>query len=162
MATKEVYIKGKVKSFRHQAPNEWGKYSHAVYLTGESLETMRDLQTQGIKNQMHKDEDGYYMWFNRPTEILAKGKRIGLAPPLVVMADGITPLQGVLVGNGSDVTTKIEVYEFNVPGAGKKGKAIRWKATRIDNLVPYEPKRDFTDVEVDAVKGLADQPKPVF
>lgn len=162
MASLDVYVKGKVRNFRHHQPNEWNKWSHCLYPDPESLEILRDLQARGAKNQMKKDEDGYFMWINRPTSIEVKGKVVGMQPPLVLMADGITPLQGVLVGNGSDVTTKLEVYEHRVPGTPKKAVAFRWKSTRVDNLIPFEPKRDFTEEEAGAARGLEDQPKPVF
>jgi len=39
----------------------------------------------------------------------------------------------VLIGNGSDITVKINVWR------GNKATKIRWDGVRIDNLVPYEP-----------------------
>lgn len=159
MPTDFMYVSGKVKWFRHTTPNEWGKWSHQMYLNPESLEKIRELQSEGVKNVIKKDEDGYYIRFNRPCEKEVKGKMIGLKPPEVFMSDGVTPLKATNIGNGSDVTTKLEVYSYRVPGQGdSRAKAIRWLSSRIDNLVPFESTRDFLEDEEKAARGLADQP----
>lgn len=162
MATDIVYLQGKVKWFRANQPDEWNKYKHVLYPNPESLEKIRDLQTStsgvtGIKNILKKDEDGYCISISRPASKTIKGKVVGFAPPEVLEADGKTPLRNVLVGNGSDVTTKVEVYTHGTPGGGR-AKAMRWASSRIDNLVPYESRRDFTEKESEAVEGLAEQP----
>jgi len=59
-------------------------------------------------------------------------------PPKVVDADGNTWDENVLIGNGSDITVKINVWK------GNKATKIRWDAVRVDNLVEYErPEGDF-------------------
>jgi len=162
--TEFVYLQGKTKWFRHSAPNQWGNWSHELYLDTPSLEKFRSLQestegVSGIKNQLRKDDDGYFVTLRRPAEKqLRTGQKRGFAPPEVFMADGVTPLRGVLVGNGSDVTTKIEVYQHFVPGGSGKAKAIRWLSSKIDNLVPFENTRDANEDEQRSAKGLADQP----
>ena len=46
--------------------------------------------------------------------------------------------EDVLIGNGSDITVKINVWK------GDKATKIRWDAVRVDNLVEYErPEGDF-------------------
>lgn len=175
--TEFVYVKGKAKWFRHMAPETYMEKSfwkHTVYPDTESLEIIRDLQAQGLKNKLKKDEDGYYVNFSRPTVMKNKGQVVPMNPPMVVQKDGKTP-QTQEVGNGSDITTKLEVYSHNVPGGGK-AKAARWLSTRVDNLVVYnsrlgpnnqfDPTEYFDAHEQRAVKGLADQPaqenKPLF
>jgi hypothetical protein len=160
-----VYLQGKTKWFRHSAPNQWGNWSHDLYIDPPSLEKWKELQTGsddvlGIKNQLRKDEDGYFVTLRRPVEKqLRSGKKIGFAPPEVLTADGVTPLRGVMVGNGSDVTTKLEVYTHFVPGSNnKKARAIRWLSSKIDNLVPFEINKDFNENEEKQVRGLAEQP----
>ena len=161
-----VYLQGKTKWFRHSAPNKFGSWSHDLYLDPPSLEKWKELQEgsediQGIKNQLRKDEDGYFVTLRRPVEKqLRTGKKIGFAPPDVFMADGVTPLRDINIGDGSDVTTKLEVYTHFIPGSpNKMGRAIRWLSSKIDNLVPFENKSsEFTKEEQRAVKGLAEQP----
>jgi len=166
----EIYVKGKSKWMNHNRLDKYGRWSHVLYPDTESLEKIRELQAEGVKNQIKKDEDGYFIRFTRPPEMdkflpgIGK-KKVALEPPKVVDKDN-HPIEN-LVGNGSDVTTKLEVYEHGTPpppGGTKPGKAkaIRWMATRVDNLVPYSPNRDMTKSESEMVKGLSDQPEPIF
>jgi hypothetical protein len=156
----DVYIQGKTKWFRPDKPDHQfppPRWSHVIYPNAASLDIIRGLQARGLKNVLKKDDDGYYMTFSRKTERSVKGKLMGMQPPAVFEADGTTPFKGGLVGNGSDVTTKLQVYEHSTP-SGNKAVAARWESTRIDHLIPYEAKRDFTEVEAQAAKGLDIQP----
>ncbi len=161
MPTEYIYIQGKAKWFKHNTPNSWGKYTHVIYPNHESLEKIRELQAEGIKNILRKDEDGYYISFSRPTSVLIKGKVVGIAPPLVFQADGTTPLRETMVGNGSDITTKLEVYQHSTPGGGK-AKAARWLSTKVDNLVPFHNSRDLFGEQEKAWRGMEDQPEQLF
>ena len=154
-----IYVQGKVKWFRHEkADLEFRKWSHDMYLNPESLEKIKALKERGLKNVIKKDDDGYYTRFSRPTDKLIRGKVIGFAPPDIFMSDGVTPMRNVNVGNGSDVTTKLEIYEHRTPSGGKS-VAARWVSSRIDNLVPFDGRKgDFTDEEALAAEGLDEQP----
>lgn len=171
-----ITLQGKTRWFRHVKPEEFkGKshWKHVLYPDKESLEKIRDLQAQGLKNVLKKDEDGYHINFSRPTKIEWKDRKTGeekftvLEPPQVILADGRTKAPE-LIGNGSDVTTKLEIYEHAIPNSTKKAKAARWLATRIDNLVPYDKTGNpldgaqyFSAEEQRAVKGLdAVPPQP--
>jgi hypothetical protein len=163
--TEFVFVKGKVKWFKpHVVDNRFGdaKWKHVLYPDAESIEKINKLKEQGLKNIIKKDEDGYYVTFSRPFERKLKdGTRVGMMPPEVLGKDGIPLKEGILVGNGSDVTTKLEVYSHASPGGGK-AKAARWLSTRIDNLVPFVVNRDFEPDQQRAVKDLMDQPEPLF
>src|SRR5258708_15884757 len=136
------YIQGKVKWFRPVIVNQWNKWSTQIHPNDAGVELIRELQAKGLKNQLKKDEDGYYVSFTRPaTKTIKSGKTIAFAPVEVFDKDGV-PFTGA-VGNASDVTLKIEVYKHETP-TGKKAVAARWVSARIDNLVPYEPDRDHT------------------
>lgn len=156
MATEYIYLKGKAKWVRVHAPNKWGKWSAVLYPDAESLEMIRDLQAQGIKNVVKKDDDGYYTTFSRPAQIERGGKIIGMHP-VEVLYNG-EPLRDTAVGNGSDVTIKVEVYEHKVPASDKKAKAARLFAIRVDNLIPFDQNRDFEGDDAKVVEGLAEQP----
>lgn len=161
-ATEYVFITGKLSWVKTTVPNEWGKWTVTVHPTVESLEKIRELQAEGVKNVIKKDDDGYFTTFSRPTQKMMKGKVIGLAPPEVLQADGKTPLTGILVGNGSDGVVKLEVYQHGTPGGGK-AKAARFLSVKIDNLIPFELKRDFSAGQQEAVAGLAEQkPEQLF
>lgn len=156
----DVFVQGKVKWFRSTRPDIQfppPRWSHVMYPNTESLEKIRELQSQGLKNVIKKDEDGYYVSFSRKTEMIRSGKTMGMLPPEVFDKDGVTPMKDVNVGNGSDVTTKLRAYEHGTPSGGKS-VAVRWESSKIDNLVPFEGKRDFLEYEAKAAEGLKEQP----
>lgn len=161
MATEAVYITGKLSWVRHITPNEWHKWTVTVHPTPESVEKIRELQGEGVKNVLSKDDDGWKVTFNRPVSREVKGKIIGLEPPMVVDKEGKL-LHTALVGNGSDGVVKLDVYSHRVPGSDKKAKAARWVALRVDTLVPYEKDRDFDDTQKGMIKDLDKQPVQEF
>lgn len=161
MATEYVYVKGKANWVKPDKPNKFGKWAHQLYPDTESLEKINSLIERGLKNRLAKDEDGYYISFSRPQNMTVKGKIVGMAPPEILEADGKTPLKH-LVGNGSDVTVKLECYPYNIPGSSIKGLAARWASMRVDNLIPYEMNRDFDEDQQKLVKGLPEQPAHSF
>lgn len=151
--TEFINVQGKVKWFRHNIPDTNGAWTHIMYLDAPSLEKMRELQSEGMKNLIRKDEDGWWIRFKRPTEIrLRTGRTIGFAPPEVMLADG-TPAREINVGNGSDVTTRLEVYSHKTPTGGT-ARAARWLSSRIDNLIPFNGNEDRNEFEKRAVSGL--------
>jgi hypothetical protein len=166
MAKEYVYLEGKGSWIKHLKPDEkYNKWSLKLHPTAASLEKIRDMQLStngvtGIKNTLGKDEDGYFMSFSRPTSKLMKGSVVSFTPPLVVNKDG-SPYTGGGIGNGSDVTIKLEVYTHKTPGGGK-ARACRWEGARIDNLIEYAPDRDLGKEEYEKVKELVDQPTPKF
>lgn len=158
--TENIYIQGKVSWFKAKTTNKWNKYSVQIHPKPADLEKIRDLQGEGLKNVIKKDEDGYFVNFTRPvSKEFRSGKIVTYTPPEVFDKDG-KPYDGN-VGNGSDATLKIEVYQHETPGGGK-AKAARWVSARIDNLVPYEPDRDLTSDQKEAASGLREQPEQLF
>ncbi len=155
-----IYLQGKVSWFRPKIPDQWNNWSTQLHPNPESLEKIRELQAEGIKNQIKKDDDGYFTRFKRPvTKETKTGKILSFAPVEVFDADG-KPFDGP-VGNGSDATLKIEVYEHGTPGGGT-AKAARWVSARIDNLVPFSPDTDYNDEQKAAAEGVMQQPEQLF
>jgi hypothetical protein len=130
--TEYVYLKGKVKRCQVNVPDQWGNWTVGLYLTPESLDKFKEMK---VKNHLHKDDEGYYIWCKRPQSKLIKGKMVGMHPPIVKNAEGIE-LHDVLIGNGSDVTVKMEHYNYTF--GAEKGSACRLHTIRVDNLIPYE------------------------
>lgn len=164
-----IFLSGKAKWFKPHQPNKFGAWSHDIYLDDVSLTKVKELMkgsdtVEGIKNKLSMDEDGQRITVKRDTSKTMRGKVVGFAPPTVLGPDSL-PLVDQMVGNGSDITTKIEYYTYNKPGiqGGKKGAAIRWLSTRVDNLVPFKLNRDFDEDGEKQVRGLAEQPaQPLF
>jgi hypothetical protein len=136
MPTTNVYVKGTAKWCQLRAPDSWGSYKITLYPDGPSLERIREMQASGLKNVLKKDDDGYNVAFRRPQSKEMRGKIVTFTPPEVLGPDGKTPLLD-LVGNGSEVTVKLEVYPHGTPGGGK-AIAARLAAVKVDNLVPYD------------------------
>lgn len=153
-----VYLSGKAKWVRTQTPDKYGKYGLVLYPDEPSLLKIHKMKEEGIKNVLKKDDDGYNMTFSRPQNITVRGSVKGLTPPEVLGKDNL-PLRE-LVGNGSDVTIKLEYYGGPTPIGGKY-KAARLLAVKVDNLVPFN-QGSYTDEQKELVKGLDEQPEPMF
>lgn len=160
--SEDVYIQGKVSWVKYVTPDPlYNKWSVQIHPNQEGIEKIRELQTEGVKNQFKKDEDGYYINFSRPTERKMKGKIIGMTPPVVLNSDGV-PMDGVAIGNGSTGTLKLEIYSHPTP-SGTKAKAARWAGLKIDDLVPFNKDTDYPDQATkEQAEGLAEQPQPIW
>jgi hypothetical protein len=160
--TEFVFVQGKGSWIKTVTPNKFGKWACTLHPTAPSLETIKQLKEDGIKNELKKDEHDYYITFNRPVSKEFRGKIQGFQPPRVLdgtkkLPDGSHPPLDERVGNGSDVTLKLEVYKHKTPSGGE-AKAARLLSIRVDNLVPYNVPRDFDEDDQRAIKGLTDQP----
>lgn len=140
------YIDGIVKWFRAGRPDEYqlpnGKieyvWSHLQYPDEKGLNTIRILQSQGMKNVLKHDEDGWYVRWRRPASKDIRGRLVHFPPPEVIDVEGKkADPETYLVGNGSHATTKLEVYSHKTPGGGS-AKAARWLGSKINTLIPYE------------------------
>lgn len=158
-----IFLEGFFKWVRWETPDqEYRKYNAVIYPTPESLEIVRDLQSEGIKNVVKKDDDGYYVAFGRPHAKERKGRPDIIFGP-VKLFDGTKKREdgsfeefpsGTQVGNGSTGIMKLEVYEHPVPGGNnRKAKAARLVSIRIDELIPYS-KASMSDGELHAQEGM--------
>lgn len=154
------YFDGKAKWVKAITPDpKFKTWNYQHYPTDESLSKFKKLQEEGVLTTLKKDDDGYYFQLKRPTSKVMRGELVAFAPPKILDKDG-NVLDGV-VGNGSDVTSKVQVYQYNKPSGGK-GKAIRWEAMKVLNLIPFKAV-DFEDAEsVQQVSGLTEHPEPVW
>lgn len=168
MPKEYIFLSGKAKwANKLFVPDQLYKcWSVVLYPNEQSYSKVLEMKkgqdgVQGILNMIKKDDEGYYITLKRPTEKLMRGKLNAFLPPVIVNADN-TPFnaQGAAIGNGTDVTCKIEYYIYPRPTGGK-GSAIRLESVRIDNLVPFL-KDSFNKEEAKQVAGLTDQPPPLF
>lgn len=142
MNSTDIKLKGKLSWVRGVQPNKFDKWSVTLHPDAESLEVIRKLQAEGIKNQVKVDDDGYYLQISRPTTVeLRKGVKTPVSPPVITNADG-SPMEGVAIGNSSDGIVTCEVYSHPVPNTDKRAKAMRWYGVEVTNLIPFEMNKD--------------------
>lgn len=153
-----VDVHGKLKYIHATSFNKYDKWSVTFYPDSKSLEKIRELQAEGVKNVMKKDDDGYFIQFSREPTKLMRGKVVAFAAPKVIDREG-KPFDGNKIGRGSDATIRLDVYTHPTPNGGR-AKAARWDSIRIDNLVEYEVDRDLPPAEAEAVKSLAKAEEP--
>lgn len=157
-----VYFKGKGSWFQHlfRLDDEFQKWHVTLHFTAESVDEFRALK---LKTHLKKDDDGYFAKLSRPSRKITKGgKELVFSPPKVFDKDGLPMPDAARIGNGSDITVKCELYQYTPPGGKDKLNAIRLESVRVDSLVPYEPKKDYTKEEAKAAEGLTSQPAPLF
>jgi len=156
MPNKEEFLQGKVKWCNTKHLGKFNKWGITLYPDAPSLQKVNKLIEEGIKNELKKDEDGYYISFSRPPEIKRKdGYKSALGPPSVIDKEGHA-FDGN-IGPGSDVGVKLETYSGPTPGGGRY-KAARFSGLKIYNLVPMNPAESPDPRERDRVSGFDKQP----
>ena len=148
-----VDVHGKLKYIHAVSFNKYDKWSVTFYPDAKSLEVIRELQAEGVKNVMKKDDDGYFIQFSREPTKLIRGKVIAFAAPKVIDKDG-KPFDGNRIGRGSDATIRLDVYSHATPNGGR-AKAARWDSIRIDNLIPFDIDKDMPPADAERIKSLA-------
>lgn len=140
-------------------PQNWntGKF----YLDTESYNLFMKLKeptelSEGLQNNVNKDEDGYYVYLRRRTQ-----KPWGAQPPPEIIDPAGQPLRNVIIGNGSDITCKVERYHYKAKFGKRSGYAIDLVSVRVDNLVPFD-KDNFSDAEKKQVEGFENVSPQLF
>lgn len=133
---KEEYLKGKSRWAHVTTPNKYGKWAVDLCLDNDSVSKVLQWKKDGIQNVISKDDDGYWVTISRPTTYKTRtGETVGMSPPSVLNSDG-TVFTGTRIGNGSDLTVKVELRSFKVPVSGNPGMSMRLAGVRVDNLNP--------------------------
>ena len=104
------------------------KYSIEIQLSPDELKKYKEA---GCMGNASKDGEGYYTFRRTKTILTRKGKVMENGAPQVLDAEG-NPTT-VTIGNGSEVTVKVETYPTD------KGVGTKLVAVRIDKLVEYKP-----------------------
>lgn len=142
-------FQGKVTWARLVDLNKWGKWSLNLYPDNESLEKLRELQAEGVKNVIKKDDEGYYLQISRPAQVeFKKGQVQSVTPPHVRDSNKQPIPNNIRIGDGSDCKIAVEVYSHKVPNSERRAKAMRLYGVEVINLVPsdYTPPEE-TEVE---------------
>lgn len=156
------YFKGKASWARVQLPDlEFKNWNIRVYLTPESLVEFNKLKepkgdVEGILNEVKQDDEGSYITLKRPMfKNWGKGDE-PLTPPEVIDANNQPIPNSTLIGNGSDVTVKVECYKYRKPFNKGQGRAIRLVGVKVEHMIPYS-RKDFSAHQEHAIAGLVDQ-----
>ena len=164
MSNKIVYLKGKAKFLRpffcdtgdnlpegdlkKKLQSTEGQYNALIVLPftnrDDAEEHLNELgiPTDGMMGNLlkrQKQEDGsveIVYKITRPHMNFSFKENPLMGPPKVVDADGNDWDPEVLIGNGSDLTVKLNVW------IGTKAKQVRWDGLRVDALVEYSGKSE--------------------
>jgi hypothetical protein len=149
-------LQGKLMYCRVVELNKYGKWSLDFYPDAPSLERLRRLQAEGIKNVMKLDDEGqYHIQISRPATVeFQKGVVQSVAPPKVRDKDKQPLPDNIRIGNGSDGKVAVEVYTHRVPNSEKRAKAMRLYGVEVTNLVPFEVTAEGFDVESEAAQEV--------
>jgi hypothetical protein len=158
-----IDLQGKINWARLYQPNKFDKWSIQFYPDAPSLEKLRELQGEGMKNVLKKDDNGWNVQLSRPTAVeLRRGQKTSVTPPKVIDAER-KPLEGVAIGNGTDATVTVERYTHPVPNTDKRSVAVRLYGVRVDNLVPFNADADYNDpAQAENAERMKDVPQPVW
>jgi hypothetical protein len=141
MATKVYYFSGIGMWFRIAKPDEEYKtYQFQLNLDDDSRKLFKE---SGLRNKFSDSPFGpYAVVLRRPMEKTFKHKETGediikkFDPPLVVDMDG-NQIDPNILGNGSKVVAKMEVYDDGYKKGSKGGRLV---AIQVEELVKYERK----------------------
>lgn len=148
MASAYYYLTGKAKWARLFTPDEkYKNYKIDLLLDAESKKKFAE---SGMTMTPKMSEEGEYITFRRPEAKLIKNELVKFEAPPVTDAEG-KPVDK-LIGNGSDVTVKVVVYDT------VKGKGHRLEAVRVNSLVEYQ-KPEETVPAATAAAATAAAPK---
>jgi hypothetical protein len=144
MASSYYFLSGKAKWAKLFKPDDkYKNWQVQVYLDDASMKTYDE---SGMTMQKKTDDDGQFVTFRRPETKIIKEELVKFDPPTVLDNDGNKLDQ--LVGNGSDVTIKVVVYDT------MKGKGHRLEAVKVTKLIPYV-KQETAEVSAGAMAGTA-------
>lgn len=156
MASEYIMLRGKCKFLNADVLDPWGKWSFLLYLDNESLKIFNSLKDRGLKNELKKDDDGYYVRLSRQQQKFIRGKPVIYEPPKILEADGQTPARERKVPDHSNVCVELEIYEHATPGGGR-AIASRWVSTIVE--VAADP---TMGVREQRTKELYEQSRPGF
>ena len=144
MASSYFYLTGKAKWAKLFKPDDkYKNWQIQVYMDDAS---MKIYDESGMTMAKKQDDDGEFVTFRRPEAKVIKDELVKFNPPEVIDANGEKLEQ--LVGNGSDVTIKVIVYDT------MKGKGHRLEAVKVNKLIPYV-KQDTAPVGAVAAAAAA-------
>lgn len=132
MATNTYTFSGEARWAKvHKPDQKYNKYSIEVKLDEPSVALYKQA---GCMGRASKDGAGYYTFRRDPNgKVWKDDKQVPAGPPLVIDPTGKVVTD--LIGNGSKVTIKVVVYDYD--NSFGKGKGTRLEAVCVDELIEY-------------------------
>ncbi len=116
-----------------RTPDEkYDNYQVPLYLDEKSWNLFKESDCQ---LRIHEDGDGKYVTFKRRTKDW-NGETLGPPEINIFKDDKYIPMPEGLIGNGSLVTVRVDVYDT------RNGKGHRLVAIGVDKLVEYKTKEE--------------------
>lgn len=133
MASKDYYFSGTTEWARLAKPDTKfdanGIYSMNLYMDKKSFKKYKEA---GIQLKIKENDGKDFVTFKRNAKRPSDTGFIENGPPQILVGeDGDDLPPNTLIGNGSEVTIKVRVYDT------QKGKGSTLEAVRVDKLVPY-------------------------
>lgn len=158
MAETQVFISGKCKYCHVHAPDKFGFRSVNIYMNDASKTVWAGLKEKGIMNRIRSDDDGEFVTLRSPALKKMKGE-LRAMDPIHVIKDGI-PFIG-RIGDGSDLTCMVALYDYKKPVTQEKNYAIRLVAVKVNNLIEASIKEFPPEGQAQAT-ALIKQPDPIW
>lgn len=143
MATQYISFRGKShyckpyegqidRGFEDKDEGTFANWNTGLLLDDDTLRAYKALALAQVKIK-----DNNQVTFKRPEfkKDYKTGELVELGAPRVTLPEGVA--EGAAIGNGSDVSIHIEVYDYSYKN--RPGKAARWNSVTVHELVPYEP-----------------------
>jgi len=154
MATQYISFRGKAyyckpyegqidRGFEDKEEGRFANWNTGLILDDQSMKAYNALNLSQVKVK-----DGNRVTFKRAEFKKNKdGELEPLGPPRVTLPAG-TP-EGSAIGNDSDVSISVEVFDYTYKN--RPGRAARWNAVTVHELVEYVK----PEVSATAVEGAA-------
>lgn len=140
MANDIYYFRGIAEWAKvHKPDDKFQVYTIDVYLDRPSQKIFKDSKLQ-LELRDGKDDKGVFVKFRRPVQKKIKNELVSMGPPTVLIKgadDEYTPLTDP-IGNGSEVTVKVRVFDT------MKGKGHELEVVAVESLVEYSQGEVFT------------------
>lgn len=138
-ANQTIYLSGKARYAKLVSLDQWGKWSCCLYPDQDSQAKIHKLISEGVKNKLSHDEEGYRITFSRPAVIKTKTRGdIPLDPVEVTDADDYV-MQDKMIPDGEDITMKLETYGGKSPSGYGTYKAARLAGIKRHGMKSSRP-----------------------
>lgn len=148
--SKVLYLSGKGSWFKLVEPDEYRGTKNWKFDFYPDDKSWAAIKAQGIQKKVKENEDGKFISLARPVAKkwkLKDGESPEFDPPRILGPDDQPWDTSVIIGNGSAVTIKIEVYQTSM------GPGTRLDVVRVDDHVPYEGSEGLPPAPVREVTG---------